>query len=147
MDASPARFATNAESCSVGFVSRGAANRKCTALVVASQRGKTVRIQSETKNLQTQKAPLSYLGTRRPFQDSRCTLYCQRVLFRRRQSSHRAMEARWQSKRYQKGFVYLDGDKWKGRHREDLITGRELNAFGGKSFLAANVHVRLAPIR
>ncbi len=57
------------------------------------------------------------------------------------------MEARWQSKRYQKGFVYLDGDKWKGRHREDLITGRELNAFGGKSFLAANVHVRLAPIR
>jgi hypothetical protein len=27
---------------------------------------KTVRIQSETKNLQTQKAPLSYLGTREP---------------------------------------------------------------------------------
>ncbi len=27
---------------------------------------KTVRIQSETKNLQTQKWPLSYLGTRRP---------------------------------------------------------------------------------
>ena len=27
------------------------------------------------------------------------------------------------------------------------ITGGELNAFGGKSFLAANVHVRLAPIR
>jgi integrase len=26
-------------------------------------------------------------------------------------------------KRYQKGFVYLDGDKWKGRYREDLITG------------------------
>jgi integrase len=25
-------------------------------------------------------------------------------------------------KRYQKGFVYLDGDKWKGRYREDLIT-------------------------
>ena len=27
-------------------------------------------------------------------------------------------------KRYQKGFVYLDGDKWKGRYREDLITGQ-----------------------
>ncbi len=26
-------------------------------------------------------------------------------------------------KRYQKGFVYLDGDKWKGRYREDQITG------------------------
>jgi hypothetical protein len=26
-------------------------------------------------------------------------------------------------KRYQKGFVYLDGDKWKGRYREDVITG------------------------
>ena len=26
-------------------------------------------------------------------------------------------------KRYQKGFVYLDGDKWKGRYREDEITG------------------------
>ncbi len=26
-------------------------------------------------------------------------------------------------KRYQKGFVYLDGDKWKGRYREDRITG------------------------
>ncbi len=26
-------------------------------------------------------------------------------------------------KRYQKGFVYLDGDKWKGRYREDLVTG------------------------
>src|SRR6266436_8092389 len=26
-------------------------------------------------------------------------------------------------KRYQKGFVYLDGDKWKGRYREDLIIG------------------------
>jgi len=26
-------------------------------------------------------------------------------------------------KRCQKGFVYLDGDKWKGRYREDLITG------------------------
>src|SRR5947208_9462691 len=26
-------------------------------------------------------------------------------------------------KRYQKGFVYLDGDKRKGRYREDLITG------------------------
>lgn len=24
-------------------------------------------------------------------------------------------------KRYQKGHVYLDGDKWKGRYREDLI--------------------------
>src|SRR5437016_4151211 len=33
MDASPARFATRAESCSVRFVSRGTANRKCTALV------------------------------------------------------------------------------------------------------------------
>jgi integrase len=27
-------------------------------------------------------------------------------------------------KRYQKGFVYLDGDKWKGRYREDVITGQ-----------------------
>jgi integrase len=26
-------------------------------------------------------------------------------------------------KRYQKGYVYLDGDKWKGRYREDEITG------------------------
>src|SRR6202049_1571338 len=26
-------------------------------------------------------------------------------------------------KRYQKGFVYLDGDKWKGRYRGDQITG------------------------
>src|SRR5204862_7201811 len=26
-------------------------------------------------------------------------------------------------KRYQKGFVYLDGDKWKGMYREDQITG------------------------
>src|SRR5262245_53941499 len=26
-------------------------------------------------------------------------------------------------KRYQKGCVYLDGEKWKGRYREDLITG------------------------
>ena len=25
--------------------------------------------------------------------------------------------------RYQKGFVYLDRDKWNGRYREDLITG------------------------
>src|SRR5271157_3601496 len=25
-------------------------------------------------------------------------------------------------KRYQKGCVYLDGDKWKGRYREDEIT-------------------------
>jgi hypothetical protein len=25
-------------------------------------------------------------------------------------------------KRYQRGFVYLDGDKGKGRYREDLIT-------------------------
>src|SRR6266699_3472905 len=33
MDASPARFATRAESCSVRFASRGTANRKCTALV------------------------------------------------------------------------------------------------------------------
>jgi hypothetical protein len=32
----------------------------------------------------------------RPRQNSRCTLSRQRVLFRRRQSSHRAMEARWQ---------------------------------------------------
>jgi len=27
-------------------------------------------------------------------------------------------------KRYQKGCVYLDGDKWKGRYREDEITGQ-----------------------
>src|SRR5579862_3908600 len=27
-------------------------------------------------------------------------------------------------KRYQKGFVYLDGDQWKGRYREDVITGQ-----------------------
>jgi integrase len=27
-------------------------------------------------------------------------------------------------KRYQKGCVYLDGDKWKGRYREDVITGQ-----------------------
>src|SRR6266704_710431 len=33
MDASPARFATRAESCSVRFASRDTANRKCTALV------------------------------------------------------------------------------------------------------------------
>jgi hypothetical protein len=26
-------------------------------------------------------------------------------------------------KRYQEGYVYLDGDKWKGRYREDEITG------------------------
>jgi integrase len=26
-------------------------------------------------------------------------------------------------KRYQRGFVYLDGEKWKGRYREDLVTG------------------------
>ena len=26
-------------------------------------------------------------------------------------------------KRYQKGYVYLDGDKWKGRYRDDEITG------------------------
>jgi hypothetical protein len=31
-DASPGKFATNAESHSVRFVSRGTANRKCTAL-------------------------------------------------------------------------------------------------------------------
>ena len=97
MDASPARFATRAESCSVRFVSRGTANRKCTALVNVgvmlvglpfsgqAARGntkpaanaepqrrdssrsigshpnveKTVRIQSKTKGLQTQKSPLS----------------------------------------------------------------------------------------
>src|SRR5690348_3134089 len=35
MDASPARFATNAESCSVRFVSRGAESQKCTALANA----------------------------------------------------------------------------------------------------------------
>src|SRR5712692_4346623 len=35
MDASPARFATNAESCSVRFVSRGTANQKRTALANA----------------------------------------------------------------------------------------------------------------
>ena len=35
-------------------------------------------------------------------------------------SSERDSMAR---KRYQKGFVYLDGDKWKGRYREDVITG------------------------
>jgi integrase len=28
-------------------------------------------------------------------------------------------------KRYQKGYVYLDGDKWKGRYREDVISGGE----------------------
>jgi integrase len=28
-------------------------------------------------------------------------------------------------KRYQKGHVYLDGDKWKGRYREDVISGGE----------------------
>jgi hypothetical protein len=26
-------------------------------------------------------------------------------------------------KRYQKGHVYLDGDKWKGRYRDDVLTG------------------------
>ena len=42
-------------------------------------------------------------------------------------------------KRYQKGCVYLDGEKWKGRYREDLITGertqrirREVAALAGK---------------
>ena len=98
MDASLEKFATNAESSSVRFGSRGTANRKCTALVnvgvmvkglrptggdgrentrltanAEQQRRdssgfigrhsnveKTVRIQSETKNLQTQKVPLSY---------------------------------------------------------------------------------------
>ena len=34
-------------------------------------------------------------------------------------SSERGSMAR---KRYQKGYVYLDGDKWKGRYREDEIT-------------------------
>ena len=33
-------------------------------------------------------------------------------------------------KRYQKGFVYLDGDKWKGRYREDLITGTNAHSAG-----------------
>jgi integrase len=27
-------------------------------------------------------------------------------------------------KRYQRGYVYLDGNKWKGRYREDVITAR-----------------------
>lgn len=27
-------------------------------------------------------------------------------------------------KRYQRGCVYLDGEKWKGRYREDVITGQ-----------------------
>jgi hypothetical protein len=27
-------------------------------------------------------------------------------------------------KRFQKGHVYLDGDKWKGRYREDVITAQ-----------------------
>ena len=35
-------------------------------------------------------------------------------------SSERGSMAR---KRYQKGYVYQDGDKWKGRYREDEITG------------------------
>src|SRR5947209_6997993 len=26
-------------------------------------------------------------------------------------------------KRYQRGSVYLDGNKWKGRYREDMISG------------------------
>ena len=34
-------------------------------------------------------------------------------------SSERCSMAR---KRYQKGFIYLDGDKWKGRYREDVVT-------------------------
>jgi len=34
-------------------------------------------------------------------------------------SSERGSMAR---KRYQKGHVYLDGDKWKGRYRDDVIT-------------------------
>src|SRR5258706_6903886 len=34
-------------------------------------------------------------------------------------SSERRSMAR---KRFQKGYVYLDGDKWKGRYREDEIT-------------------------
>jgi integrase len=35
-------------------------------------------------------------------------------------SSERYSMAR---KRYQRGHVYLDGDKWKGRYREDVISG------------------------
>ena len=36
-------------------------------------------------------------------------------------SSERNSMAR---KRYQRGHVYLDGDKWKGRFREDVITAQ-----------------------
>ena len=36
-------------------------------------------------------------------------------------SSERGSMAR---RRFQKGHVYLDGDKWKGRYREDVITAR-----------------------
>src|ERR1700722_2027397 len=36
-------------------------------------------------------------------------------------SSERGSMAR---KRYQKGCVYQDGDKWKGRYREDVISGQ-----------------------
>jgi hypothetical protein len=102
--ASPGKSATNAESCSVRFVSRGTADRKCTALAnvgvmltglrpsgqaarantkTDSERRaqkrdssghigwhpnveKTVRIPSETKSLQRQELPLSYLGTPGP---------------------------------------------------------------------------------
>jgi len=28
------------------------------------------------------------------------------------------------------GFVYMDGDKWKGRYREDLITGTNAHSAG-----------------
>ena len=102
--ASLGKLATNAEWCSVRFVSHGTANHKCTALgnvgvmLLDLRRSgqadrantkptvnaepqrrdrsgsigwhpdveKTVHIQPETKNLQTHKWPLSYLGTPGP---------------------------------------------------------------------------------
>ena len=146
--ASPGKSATNAESCSVRFVSRGTANRKCTALAnvgvmlielrssgqdgrantkptaivepqrrdssrsigriltwkklsVFNQKQRTCRRKNCLSRTWVQldlENPSVRAGERkwRPRQNSRCTLFRQRVLFRRRQSSHRAMEARWQ---------------------------------------------------
>ena len=148
MDASPARFATRAESCSVRFVSRSTANRKCTALVnvgvmLIGLRPSSQAARGSTKptaNAEPQRHDSSSSIDRilawkklaafnqkqrtcrrkkclsrtwalrdlenrsfraserkwRPLQNSRCTLFRPSVLSRRRQSSHRAMEARWQ---------------------------------------------------
>src|SRR5271156_5602539 len=58
------------------------------------------------------------MATRHPILPESATLPGHKAI---ESSSERGSMAR---KRYQKSYVYQDGDKWKGRYREDVISAQ-----------------------